>query len=137
MITQPTTRISFILLTGATFILSSCGWNWNKLNPTYIEPILINNNQPVLHTLDDGRDLSGYPIPKGAFHNRVEARQVVPTKESSSGFITPSSLPYGEKTSNPNQVRSPYPPHKLLDATGYPSGTIVKDPASMQSFKLP
>lgn len=124
-------------LAGLSLFTTSCGWNWNKLNPTYIEPVLVNNNEPVLRKLDDGRDLSGYDIPKNSYLNRYDRNSEPGTTYTSKGSNSEESIPYGTKTDNAHEVISPYPPYKKLDATGHSSGTIVRDPATLKKFRLP
>lgn len=58
----------FSLSMGTGVFFPSCaasGWNWNKLNPLYVEPTLgVAEKNPAPVYLPDGRDISGYPIPK-------------------------------------------------------------------------
>ncbi len=114
-------------------LLAACSsWDWNRLNPTYIEPAFSEGRAPVLRTLDDGRDISGYPIPSSAATSQPAPKSDSPKKE------TPSAgIPTGTSTGVPGQVRSPYPPYKLLDSSGMEPGSLVKDPASMKTFRLP
>jgi hypothetical protein len=41
------------------------------------------------------------------------------------------------RTSNPNRVKSPYPPYNELDVSGLPSGSLAKDPSTGEKFRVP
>jgi len=47
------------------------------------------------------------------------------------------SYPTGSRTSNPDFVRSPYPPNNVIDVTGFRSGELVIDPTTNQVFRVP
>ena len=47
------------------------------------------------------------------------------------------SYPAAERTDNPNQVISPYPPYRKIDITGFRSGQLAKDPKSGEIFMVP
>jgi hypothetical protein len=49
----------------------------------------------------------------------------------------PSSCPVAEKANTPGFVISPFPPRKLIDATGMSAGAVVKDPETGAIFRLP
>lgn len=116
-------RSALYLLAGAGLFSSCSSVDWKKLDPTYIEPTLVNDNQPVLRVLSDGRDISGYKIPenqKSAY--KGDAGNVVPV---------------GTWGSAPHSVISPFSPHKVLDATGMKPGDLVRDPDNLKIFRLP
>ena len=46
-------------------------------------------------------------------------------------------VPTALKTKRPGHVKSPYPPNNELDVTGLPSGSLAKDPATGQIFRVP
>lgn len=120
-------RFAFTFI--ATILLASCSdWNWNKLNPLYLESELDNPHTPLLRTLPDGRDISGYGIP---------GNSRTTSSRSNSSQQAPHEIPFGTTTGNDNEVRSPYYPYALLDRAGHPSGTVVKDPKSMRTFRIP
>lgn len=48
-----------------------------------------------------------------------------------------SGLPYARPTDQQDLVRSPYPPHNLIDVGGIPSGAEVMDPSCRRSFINP
>jgi predicted small secreted protein len=41
-----------------------------------------------------------------------------------------SYYPYGHRTDTPGVLRSPYPPHALVNVSGIPHGALVGDPAN-------
>lgn len=45
--------------------------------------------------------------------------------------------PLGRRTSEPGVVRSPYPPHRLIDVSGLPRGAKVLDPTVDRPFINP
>ena len=49
-----------------------------------------------------------------------------------------TTLPYGIRTDRPGLVKSPWNPNgPLVDVTGFPTGQVVKDPTTNQSFLVP
>jgi predicted small secreted protein len=48
-----------------------------------------------------------------------------------------SYYPYGRGTDTPGLLRSPYPPHSLVDVRGIPHGALVRDPSSGRIFRKP
>lgn len=50
---------------------------------------------------------------------------------------TNSEIPTATKTSNPNRVKSPYPPYGELDISGLRSGSLAKDPTTGEKFRVP
>lgn len=50
----------------------------------------------------------------------------------------PSSYyPYGRRIGRPGFLRSPYPPHSIVDVRGVPHGALVRDPATGNIFRKP
>jgi hypothetical protein len=45
--------------------------------------------------------------------------------------------PVAERTTNPNQVRSPYEPYNLIDIEGFTSGQLARDPSNQKIFRVP
>ena len=45
--------------------------------------------------------------------------------------------PLGRRTETPGLLRSPYPPHNLVDVRGVPRGALVRDPATGRIFRRP
>jgi len=54
------------------------------------------------------------------------------TGSSSSG-----GYPLATRSSKPNQVISPYPPHNVIDVTGFKSGDLARDPGNRKIFRVP
>lgn len=48
-----------------------------------------------------------------------------------------SYYPYGRRTGTAGLLRSPYPPHNLVDVRGVPRGALVRDPATGRIFRRP
>ena len=48
-----------------------------------------------------------------------------------------SYYPYGRRTGTPGLLRSPYPPHVLVDVRGVPHGALVADPETGRPFRKP
>jgi hypothetical protein len=49
----------------------------------------------------------------------------------------PGGYPWGRRTGTYGLVRSPYPPHRLVDVSEIPRGELVRDPASGGIFRNP
>jgi len=49
----------------------------------------------------------------------------------------PGGYPFGRRTGTYGLVRSPYPPHRLVDVRDIPPGELVRDPASGGIFRNP
>ncbi len=45
--------------------------------------------------------------------------------------------PYGRRTGAYGLLRSPYPPHAVVDVRGIPRGALVRDPATGRPFRRP
>lgn len=45
--------------------------------------------------------------------------------------------PFGRRTNRPGVLRSPYPPHRMVDVRGVPRGALVRDPATGRIFRRP
>ena len=60
-------------------------------------------------------------------------------EEAARGYGPPpqGGYPFARPTRNPGFVRSPYPPNRLVDVRGIPSGALVRDPASGGIFRNP
>lgn len=48
-----------------------------------------------------------------------------------------ATYPEATITTTEGLVRSPHPPHRLVDVKGYAPGTLVRDPVSMKIFRVP
>jgi hypothetical protein len=61
-----------------------------------------------------------------------------PPTLSGDPIATPKKeVPTATRTNNPNRVKSPYPPYEELDVSGLPSGSLAKDPATGEKFRVP
>src|SRR5438067_9703486 len=49
----------------------------------------------------------------------------------------PGGYPFASRTATPGFVRSPYPPHRIVDVRGIPPGELVRDPSSGGIFRNP
>jgi hypothetical protein len=49
----------------------------------------------------------------------------------------PDRYPMAQRTENPNQVLSPFPPYNVIDVTGFNSGQLARDPSNQQIFRIP
>ena len=50
----------------------------------------------------------------------------------------PNAVPYGIRTDRPGLVRSPWNPNgPLVDVSGFPPGSAVKDPTTGRNFLVP
>lgn len=50
---------------------------------------------------------------------------------------TRNEYPVAERTSNPNQVLSPYSPYNVIDVEGFRTGQLAKDPSNGKIFRVP
>jgi hypothetical protein len=65
----------------------------------------------------------------GAAIQREDAERTAPPP--------PGGYPWARRTGAYGLVRSPYPPHRLVDVRGIPPGELVRDPASGGIFRNP
>jgi hypothetical protein len=49
----------------------------------------------------------------------------------------PEGYPFARPTDTPGFVRSPYPPHRIVDVRDIPPGELVRDPSSDGIFRNP
>jgi hypothetical protein len=42
-----------------------------------------------------------------------------------------------KRTSNPDEVESPYEPYMIINVEGYRSGELVRDPHNKKIFRVP
>jgi hypothetical protein len=59
------------------------------------------------------------------------------TAAASSKPTGTKEAPLAEKTETEGLVKSPYPPHKMIDVRGMASGTLAKDPTTQEVFRVP
>jgi hypothetical protein len=55
----------------------------------------------------------------------------------STGSSSSGGYPVARKTSNPNQVISPYAPYNVIDITGFKRGDLARDPGNRKIFRIP
>jgi len=48
-----------------------------------------------------------------------------------------SNAPTAQKGSVPGRVKNPFKPNEEIDVTGFPSGSLAKDPATGKVFRVP
>jgi hypothetical protein len=65
----------------------------------------------------------------GAAIEADEARRTAPPP--------PGGYPFAARTGTYGFVRSPYPPHRIVDVRGIPPGELVRDPSSGGIFRNP
>ncbi len=52
----------------------------------------------------------------------------------------PGEYPTAQRTANPNEVISPYPPYNVIDVQGFRSGQLARDPSDPNNqpiFRVP
>jgi hypothetical protein len=59
------------------------------------------------------------------------------TAAASSKPAGTKEAPLAEKTETEGLVKSPYPPHKMIDVRGMAPGTLAKDPTTQEVFRVP
>jgi hypothetical protein len=65
----------------------------------------------------------------GAAIEADEARHTAPPP--------PGGYPFAHRTEMYGFVRSPYPPHRIVDVRGIPAGELVRDPSTGGIFRNP
>jgi hypothetical protein len=78
----------------------------------------------------DGEPVAAPPSP-------VEPKITTTTPGKIDKLPTKSDVPVAEKTDKSGYVKSPFPPHNLIDVTGMPKGSLAKDPTTMKIFRVP
>ena len=83
----------------------------------------------------------GPPDP-GAYHSpdgRYGPGDEFPTEPMPAPAPQPrrDQYPMAERTANPNQVLSPYPPYNVIDVEGFRTGQLAKDPSNGKIFRVP
>lgn len=61
---------------------------------------------------------------------RDESRLVAPRVDS-------PEYPTAQRTSNPDEVLSPYPPHHRINVEGFAPGQLARDPKTGKIFRIP
>lgn len=64
-------------------------------------------------------------------------RQPAPQAPATPTPPAASSYPAATRTANPNHVISPYPPHNVVDITGFEPGELARDKTTGKIFEVP
>ena len=78
------------------------------------------------------RNYQQYGIPP-----EQQQRQPQPPRQQARPTPQQSEYPTAQRTTNPDEVLSPYPPHNRINVQGYRSGQLVKDPNTGEIFRVP
>lgn len=82
-------------------------------------------------------DYSGGP--RDTYDTRPDDYNTRPAPENPQPS-TPGNYPTARRTSNPDQVLSPYEPFNVIDISGPPrfkSGQLARDPSNQKIFRIP
>ncbi len=97
--------------------------------------LVANSTGPHGYYRDNGcRALAGAAIGAGAgalIGAAIDADQRGYYEGHEAGYY-----PYGRRV-GPGLLRSPYPPHAVVDVSGIPRGALVRDPATGRPFRKP
>lgn len=114
-------------MVGCAALLASCG-------PYYMpEPYPARPHRTHQDYLrDQEREAtSEYRETQDSYYSQDPPPQTTPRSSSSNTY------PTAEKTSNPDQVLSPYPPYNVIDVAGFRSGQLARDPSNQKIFRVP
>jgi hypothetical protein len=75
--------------------------------------------------------------PYGEPSNQESSQETTPPPQTPQAQLPPGRYPAAQKTTNPSQVISPYPPHNVIDVEGFRSGQLARDPSNNQIFRVP
>ena len=75
---------------------------------------------------------SSVPVPLGTQIKDEASKEKDPSPPSKH-----ANAPFAEKTASEGLVKSPYPPHKVIDVRGMAPGSVVKDPRTGEIFRVP
>ena len=64
-------------------------------------------------------------------------QESAPQQQPPQAPLPPGTYPTAQKTNQPNQVISPYPPHNVIDVEGFRAGQLARDPSNNQIFRVP
>lgn len=79
------------------------------------------------------RDYARYGIPPQEEPAPRNPNQLPSGPPSSQG----SDYPVAQRTSDPNEVLSPYPPHGRINVEGFQPGDLARDPTNQKIFRIP
>ena len=60
-----------------------------------------------------------------------------PTQPAPEIPTRPGEYPMARKTTNPDQVVSPYEPYNVIDVAGFNTGQRTRDPSNKKIFRVP
>lgn len=109
------------LAAAASLVLASC-FPPPPAPPPHFRPIPPHPPQPV-----DDYNRSSYD-PYG------QTSEPTPPPEQS---LRPGEYPTARRSTNPNEVISPYEPYNLIDVEGFSSGQLARDPSNNKIFRVP
>lgn len=118
-------------LTLATLSLFSCVPPYDP----YAPPPRFRPNPPYAPQEIDPYEQDSSPDPYGSFNSRpgpaAAPAPLAPTPPAA------GSYPTATRTTNPNQVLSPYAPYNVIDVEGFQSGKLARDPSNQKIFRVP
>lgn len=65
------------------------------------------------------------------------SNDIPPTGTAPTPPPTATDYPVASRSTNPNRVISPFPPHNVIDITGFKSGDLARDPGNRKIFRVP
>ena len=114
----------------ASLVLPSC------TPPPPVPPPRFTPNPPYA---PDVVDPDGRPLDPDARYGFTEpdARGELDPPQPPGTGPQPGDYPTATRTGNPNEVVSPYPPHKVIDISDFGSGQLARDPWNNKIFRIP
>ena len=79
------------------------------------------------------RDYARYGIPP----QEESAPQTRPNSNTRPATPSNPEYPVAQRTDNPNEVLSPYAPHKRINVEGFKPGQLARDPSNQKIFRVP
>lgn len=79
------------------------------------------------------RDYARYGIPP----QEESPRQNPQRSNTRPSAPSNSDYPVAQRTSNPNEVLSPFAPHSRINVEGFKSGQLARDPNNQKIFRIP
>lgn len=79
------------------------------------------------------------PYPPTPVDTYRQPSDVAPPEERSPAPTPPGigGYPTATRTTNPNQVLSPYEPFNVIDVEGFKTGQLARDPSNQKIFRIP
>ncbi|MFT3991325.1 MAG: hypothetical protein QM680_07930 [Luteolibacter sp.] len=87
---------------------------------------------PQDHEATEYQGIQDREYPSGPY-----SQDPAPAPSSSSSSSSSGGYPTAERTSNPDQVISPYAPYNVIDVAGFRSGQLARDPSNQKIFRVP